>query len=272
MIRRNITFDDGTRAWLLISQVEHARISGELTRAWREPFSEEVLEAITHHDDGWRKWENRPQLDPELGRPLSFLETPIEDSLNIWEHSIGKALGIGQLAAGIVAGHFLSLASGSEQATLPLTAFWLKSRERLRIKWLAEWEKQSAENTPEVYSKARQMLLTADLFSLWLCMNGPITDGDDAASIPNSEMESRTSTVMGKFSFRQQSIAVSAGEVAWRGSVLPWPFAVAELNLEASALAVPAVRYQSWPEIVAVARPVQLRWQLRETLPGSGEC
>jgi hypothetical protein len=85
-------------------------------------------------------------------------------------------------------------------------------------------------------------------------------------------MESRTTTVLGKYSFRQQGIAVSAGEVAWRGSVLPWPFAVAELNLEASALAVPAVRYRSWPEIAAAARPVCLRWQLRETLPGSGEC
>ncbi len=39
MIRRDFTFDDGTAGWLLISQVEHARISGELTRAWHEPFS-----------------------------------------------------------------------------------------------------------------------------------------------------------------------------------------------------------------------------------------
>jgi hypothetical protein len=34
MIRRNQTDDDGQAAWLLISQIEHARLSGEMAAAW----------------------------------------------------------------------------------------------------------------------------------------------------------------------------------------------------------------------------------------------
>jgi len=53
MIRRNLTLVDGTPLWLLISQVEHARVSGELTEFWQQPFPSEVVDAITQHDDGW---------------------------------------------------------------------------------------------------------------------------------------------------------------------------------------------------------------------------
>ena len=39
MIRREIELGEGERLWLLISQVEHARISGELTRQLAQTLS-----------------------------------------------------------------------------------------------------------------------------------------------------------------------------------------------------------------------------------------
>src|SRR5882757_3486291 len=106
MIRREIELAEGERLWLLISQVDHAHISGELTRNLDERFSHEVIEAITHHDDGWAEWEAAPKLNPEIGGPYSFLEMPLTESLAIWDRSIAAAREFGPLAGFIVAGHF----------------------------------------------------------------------------------------------------------------------------------------------------------------------
>ncbi len=272
MIRRNITLDDGTRAWLLISQVEHARISGQLTSAWHEPFLPEVVEAITHHDDGWARWEAAPRLDSERGRPLSFMEMSVADAIEIWNDSIAAARRIGPLAGAIVAGHFIGLASGSEHACWPPAQEWLRTIAEDRADWLAEWQRGDVSHTPAIAEQDQQMLLAADLLSLWLCMNGPVTSGDDDASVPNSEMQTRTSTVLGKFRFVSQGISVRAAEITWQGSLAPWPFSAAELILESPALAVPAAHYQSWAEIAVASRPIRLRWRLRKTLPPGSEC
>ena len=272
MIRRDITLEDGTPAWLLVSQVEHARVSGELTSAWREPFSAEVIEAITHHDDGWAKWEATPQLDPARGRPLSFLEMPVADAIEIWNDSIATARQIGLLAGAMVAGHFISLASGSDRATQPLTAEWLRATAGKRAGWLAEWQHSNPSHTRKLADRAEQMLFTADLLSLWLCCDGPIADEDTAAVVPNTEMESRTSTILGKYHFAADSTSVGDAEIAWRGSLAPWPFAARELELAASARAVQAAKYATWAEIDAASHPVQLGWQLRQTLSPDREC
>src|SRR5262249_30681458 len=153
MIRRNIQLDDGTPAWLLISQVEHARISGELTQAWNPVFPDEVTSAIAHHDDGWRAWEIATTLDPVRGCPLSFVEMPISDAIQIWSRSIEAASAYGHLAAAIVAGHFIGLAGGSEQATLSPADKWLRDMCVGRAAWLAEWQSVSPTHTGETAEK-----------------------------------------------------------------------------------------------------------------------
>ena len=95
MIRRNVTTENGQPGWLLISQVEHARISGEFAESWIDSPTanvtflplinpEELLPAIYHHDDGWQDWEKSPEVDPQTGRPLAFTEMPLEVALEIW--------------------------------------------------------------------------------------------------------------------------------------------------------------------------------------------
>ncbi len=63
MIRRELKLNDGAAVWLLVSQVEHARMSGELVRNWREEFSPDVVEAIAHHDDGWADVGERAEVE-----------------------------------------------------------------------------------------------------------------------------------------------------------------------------------------------------------------
>ncbi len=113
MIRREIQFAVGVQQWLLISQIEHARLSGELAELCLSRFGgedtaldgvrHELLQAIIHHDDGWAGWEAAPRLDPKLGRPLSFLELPLAEALTVWSNSIEAAHAFGEFAAWVVA-------------------------------------------------------------------------------------------------------------------------------------------------------------------------
>lgn len=271
MIRRNFVDERGAANWLLISQVAHARISGDLTERWHELFPPEVIDAITHHDDGWAKWEAAPQLDPARGRPLSFLEMPVADAIAIWDDSITSARRIGPLAGAIVAGHFIGLARGSEHATKSPAREWLRTMAESRATWINVWKRANSLHTEALVTVAQGMLLAADLLSLWLCCDGPVTTIESAA-VPNSEMEARAATVLGKYRFHRISMTTDGSGVDWQGWLSPWPFADESLALESTAIAVPTAHYTSWSEIVAVARPMLLRWQLRQTLPASGEC
>jgi hypothetical protein len=200
MIRRGIALSERESVWLLISQVEHARISGELTQNSKEHFSPEVVQAITHHDDGWAEWETAPKLNPEIGGPYSFLEMPLAESLVIWDASIAAARKFGPLAGFIVAGHFYNLLSDSENAQQPAGIAWLAAKRKSRTVWLDEWVRENPSHTIEGAKRAQHTLLTADLFSLWLCCDAPIA-GDDTGllrTIPHARASTAitgTSTV-----------------------------------------------------------------------------
>jgi len=89
MIRR----DDGDD-WLLIPQVEHARLAGKVAAVWgngrfdRLPAPERLVPAIAHHDDGWRSWPQAPEIDPQSGRPRNFNEMPMSLATEIWKTSV----------------------------------------------------------------------------------------------------------------------------------------------------------------------------------------
>lgn len=183
MIRRNVTTENGQAGWLLISQVEHARLSGELAEHWGNRPSdaqssflpliarEELLPAIYHHDDGWQQWEESPEIDPQTGRPLAFTEMPLGVALGIWRTSISRAKEIGPLAGWVVASHFTALLSHSHEAEEPLAKSWLEEFGRHRHRWLQAWESSDPQrNSQQNASTALHQLQLFDLLSLWLCM------------------------------------------------------------------------------------------------------
>jgi Protein of unknown function (DUF3891) len=80
---------DGDDA-IAIGQPAHAWLSGQLARHWGndrfgavEPW-EEVCLAAEQHDAGMAAWERRPTLNPDTGRPRSFMELGLQEHLEIW--------------------------------------------------------------------------------------------------------------------------------------------------------------------------------------------
>jgi hypothetical protein len=268
MIRRELEFADGEKLWLLVSQVAHAHVSGQLTKHWREPFSHEVVEAISHHDDGWSEWEVTPRLNPEVGAPFSFLEMPLAESLVIWDQSIAFARKFGPLAGFIVAGHFYNLLSESDHAHEPAAIAWLAAKRKFRTASLDEWLRANSTQSLDESKRAQQQLLIADLFSLWLCCDCPI-GGEDASILKKSAMKLRTEKLLSQFHFssvgfgrRHPTPENPLEALAWVVSVDPYPFDKRPLSLSLISDAAPTTRYANWQELKAMSRPVELRWRL----------
>lgn len=284
MIRRELRCD-GSDQWLLVSQVEHARVSGVLASAWTaddfsprvtsgEPLANEttaeILAAITHHDDGWAAWEAAPKIDPEHARPYSFIsEMPLDESLAIWDGSIAAAAEIGPLAGWMVAGHFYELLAGSDDAAKESAAMnWLETTDRQRQSWLQTWLASSSKNSTPVAERALRLLQLTDVLSLWLFRICPLTAAADPREAEPFELHWPQSEV-GPYRFAPAGCPSSQPEqmdhdsfCRWNVVCDPWTFADAELNLAAEVWLVPKRRYSSSEELVNMRRPAKLGWQL----------
>jgi hypothetical protein len=249
MIRRNATMSDGTPAWVLISQIEHARLAGEVARQWQAgglatmPHRDEVLEAIAHHDDGWAEWEAAPQVDPQSGTPLAFTEMPLVAALAIWKRSIDRCAAIGPLAAWMTAGHFEALLRSAKFAEAPLAVDWLRRFDPRRANWLAELLHRDAAITQSDADRALRTLQFFDMLSLWFCCAERL----------------RSTTVTAPDGLDVNISPKGADSM----KLSPWPLDVRRLKLSVSGARIPARPYADSAALAACERQtVKLNWLL----------
>lgn len=264
---------DGAPRWLLVSQVEHARLSAVLAERCLSHFGRtlvggeeafaavggELLQAIRHHDDGWAAWEARPRLDPQSHRPLSFRELPLDEALANWDGSIASAAEVGPLAAWTVAGHFAALLEHSEKVhDEALAAEWLAQTAERRAQWMSQWQSlMPSLHTLQLAEEALLWLQTYDLVSLWLCSVCPaggetVRHWHQAYRIaPNSPLD-------------MELHLDDTVENAQRVTVVvdPWRYDVPEMELEAASLVAPLREYRDSNDLLGSCTPHQLRWKL----------
>src|SRR3954452_11694 len=106
---------DSDGCFLAIGQASHAWLSGQLARAWGnerfgavEPW-EEVCLGAEQHDVGWAEWDLEPKLDPETGRPYTFISLPLPEKLELWSGAARKMLSQSRYAALLVSMHGTAL-------------------------------------------------------------------------------------------------------------------------------------------------------------------
>jgi len=258
MIRREIQLVDQPVQWLLISQVEHARISGLLAahclpRDFTAPLSAELLEAVIHHDDGWAAWEAKPPLDAEHHRPPSFRELPLELSLPIWTASIEAAAASGPLAARIVSEHFLALLKASDKPPAPSASAWQQSIAAKSVEWLASWQAINPKShTPALAEQALRWLQLLDVMSLWLCSVCP----GAGEQVPEPPVGYHVSGSL------ETEFYYEPGYVHMR----PWRFNVSELTLSAAGWLLPVRQYRTPEEMLASRTEHKVCWQIADSI------
>ncbi|MDZ4656936.1 MAG: DUF3891 family protein [Bythopirellula sp.] len=269
MIRREVKFADGVPRWLLISQLEHARLSGELAercisqfgepKSSLDPVRRELLQAISHHDDGWWEWETKPRLDPELGRPLSFLELSLGEKLEIWERSIQAARAIGPLAAWIVAGHFSPLlVTVGHHAAEVQAKNWLREVAGQRSEWFAAWHSHNpALHTVELAGEALRWLQLFDILSLWPCSQYSVL-GEQLPCWPEPYRTAEDWPLVREI---RPASEISVGQ-PFRIVFAPWPFAERDILVKVAAHVVPVRHYANSRELLAARVPFVVEWVL----------
>jgi hypothetical protein len=164
--------------WWLISQPDHAALSGSLAASFVSPdfpaLDPLLARAIEVHDSGWAEFVSEtetgtPQLDAR-GKPLSFIEIAPPDFLRAWSASIERAEQVCPAGGYIVSRHFCGLGRGRLEAHLdgPGDAARLQSfldREAGRQPRLA----LDSGRPPAELDPLLAVLQFCDLLSLFLC-------------------------------------------------------------------------------------------------------
>lgn len=90
---------------LCIGQASHAWVSGQMARAWAEPFEpwEEVCLAAEQHDVGMAEWDLAPALAD--GLPQRFTEMPVEVHSALWLAAPKRLVTTSRYAAALVSLH-----------------------------------------------------------------------------------------------------------------------------------------------------------------------
>jgi hypothetical protein len=121
--------------WRLITQDDHARLSGQLARHLggrliQKPTDERFFTAVTNHDCGWPLHDDAPSLDNQ-GRPRDVFDsqppTSSAASFAVWQASAERAAAIDPYVGLLVSLHSLALslhlASTTNLATGPGAVF-----------------------------------------------------------------------------------------------------------------------------------------------------
>jgi hypothetical protein len=117
MIRRT----SGDLCWL-VTQHEHARVSGELARTFGNTHfaaidpAGPVQQAIRHHDAGWPLHDDQPTLNP-AGQPRDVFESDPAAALHIWEESSRRAELLGAYQGLLVSLHGMHLSIHAASAS-----------------------------------------------------------------------------------------------------------------------------------------------------------
>ena len=92
---------------LCIGQASHAWVSGQMARAWAEPFErrDEVCLAAEQHDVGMAEWDLAPELNPATGWPYGFTEMPVGVHSRLWLEAPRKLVTTSVYAAALVSLH-----------------------------------------------------------------------------------------------------------------------------------------------------------------------
>ena len=169
---------------VVITQPAHAWVAGQLARAWgNERFGavtprEEVCLGAEQHDIGWTAWEAAPTLNPQTGRPHSFLQLPLASHLAIWSAAASLALAQGRYAALLVSLHGTYLYAGRDTSRdTPAEAQAVRdflARERAfqaeLLAALGAAPRYVATATPAVVARNQRLISIWDRLSLLVCM------------------------------------------------------------------------------------------------------
>jgi hypothetical protein len=160
---------------VVIGQPAHAWVSGQIARAWAEPFEpwEEVCLAAEQHDIAWIGWERSPERDPETGLPYTFSALPRLRRLELWSGAAAQLLPQSRYAALLVSLHGTLLVErfppGGDDEVRPALAAYLDREREFQSRVLDSLRgdpRYGPHSTTEAVERNRELVFAWDGLSL----------------------------------------------------------------------------------------------------------
>ena len=166
-LNRMIIRPDGDTL-LFVTQPDHARLAAELLARWEadgfpaHPRREMILLAAREHDNGWRELDDEIVFDSVAGKPLDFVDTPLDPKQAVWPRAVDRLAEISTYAAALVARHALFIYE-AHRGTPEWAEFFRRMAARLEV-----LRERAAIDAADLESDYR-FLCVADLLSLSFC-------------------------------------------------------------------------------------------------------
>jgi len=201
---------------IAIGQPAHAWVSGQIARAWAEPFEphEEVCLAADHHDIAWIGWERSPERDPETGLPYTFSGLPRLRRLELWSGAASLLLPQSRYAALLVSLHGTLLVErfppeGGEDVQRALADYLQRERDfQVRVlDSLRGDPRYGAHATPEAVERNRELVFTWDGLSLAL-LHGVTTERNAVGRALTPVGDDPTRVIVSPWPFREDAVTL----------------------------------------------------------------
>jgi Protein of unknown function (DUF3891) len=160
---------------VVIGQPAHAWVSGQIARAWADPFEprQEVFLAAEQHDIAWISWERTPERDPETGLPYAFSALPRLRRLELWSGAAALLLPQSRYAALLVSLHGTLLVErfppeGGEEVRCALADYLERERafQAQVLESLRGDPRYASHATPSAVERNRELIFVWDGLSL----------------------------------------------------------------------------------------------------------
>ncbi|MEH7120583.1 DUF3891 family protein [Neobacillus vireti] len=167
---------ENEHSFIMISQHDHAKISGEIAQNWRDDFfngierKEEVVLAIYEHDRGWIDLDSAPLWNNQEQKPYSFENYPMKAKTTYYKAGIDEVAKMNKYASLLCSLHF---ASFFEKESNPIGQQFLKEeikRQQILLKELNILGEKVEEDNLKFHLN---MLMFCDNLSLYICLNKP---------------------------------------------------------------------------------------------------
>ncbi len=215
-----------------IGQPAHAWVSGQIARAWGndrfalpEPW-EEVCLGAEQHDIGMALWDTAPELNPETGRPYSFVEMPLETHLELWSAAPHRLRAQSRYAALLVSLHGTTLyerrdLNALEPPRRALVEAYLEEQRALQRELLAALraDPESTGADAATVERNRKLLFAWDHLSLALCLEwAPDTIADVPALDGPAEIVLSSERTLEPWPFADERVELQAEGRLLRGT------------------------------------------------------
>jgi hypothetical protein len=207
--------------------MDHARLSGDLARAWGGKAvvdllpAESVLFAIGNHDAGWPELDDGPVYDPQSRAPHSYRTHRLEDALGVAERSVARVGAADPYAGWLVSRHFASFYQDSDD---PRAMAWVVEQVGQRAELLSRARPRVPRQAlhPHVLEANFDWLQLFDAISLALCLDWKTWESRSMALLYGE--------ATGKWRYEQVATGTDGGKLFVHGRVDPWPFASSSVS------------------------------------------